>query len=392
MIKNNSGNKASLFLPQLDIFRGIAVIFMVYNHASIAFIPKREGLAWFLGFTSSFAPVLFFFATGVGYGLRYGKKVKKSFYKNIIYKSSLLIIADQFRYWHQQKIILGVNFLGFIGIILLVLAMVKASKRPIKVCLLIIGLSFTLRYIIGPVINDYISAPNLLLWVTGTNQNKMFVTSYPFSPWIIYPCLGYLLGVMTIKKESTINYLNSHRKNFILCFSFISLLLFSSVSIMMIKKVRFLRWGTVNFSFFWMSFAVLLIIFILLFILTHLHWINIAYKYLGIRGIASLAIVPIHYFLIYAISILIANEFDFNVFLVVVSILISAVFFLSKETEGKTIYFSKKYSPRTCLGIGLASVIVSGFALFYFSSSEVLSELFVLSGQLSICLLFSLRW
>jgi uncharacterized membrane protein len=65
---------------ELDILRGLAALFMIINHGGYEFlIPDlaTHGISGFIIFISSSAPVLFFFITGVGYGLQSGQKIQR---------------------------------------------------------------------------------------------------------------------------------------------------------------------------------------------------------------------------------------------------------------------------------------------------------------------------
>jgi uncharacterized membrane protein len=77
----NSTQKPSIHWKELDILRGLAAFLMIVNHAGYQTLAPTQinGLfASSLLFIRSFAPVLFFFVTGVGYGLQSIQKKKAS--------------------------------------------------------------------------------------------------------------------------------------------------------------------------------------------------------------------------------------------------------------------------------------------------------------------------
>ena len=64
--------RSRVFVPELDVLRGIAAVLMILNHAGFRLLSGVDasssisGAAVFLG---GFAPVVFFFATGFGIAL-----------------------------------------------------------------------------------------------------------------------------------------------------------------------------------------------------------------------------------------------------------------------------------------------------------------------------------
>lgn len=72
--------KERVHWPELDVLRGLAALLMIVNHAGYKILAENltdSGLAGNLLFISSFAPVLFFFVTGVGYGVQSSQKKKR---------------------------------------------------------------------------------------------------------------------------------------------------------------------------------------------------------------------------------------------------------------------------------------------------------------------------
>ena len=83
----------------LDTLRGIAVVAMLLNHAGVYLLrPEVVAEVWSFGgaltFFGSFAPVLFFFTTGFGYGWRDPGGACAREKRDVLYKAFVLIAAD----------------------------------------------------------------------------------------------------------------------------------------------------------------------------------------------------------------------------------------------------------------------------------------------------------
>src|SRR3954451_2939317 len=103
-------------VPALDLFRAAAAALMVLNHAGFALMGRDaavQGASGLVVFLGSFAPVLFFFATGWGAGLRDRRSTKPL--GDVLDKALLLALADQFLHWRIGRP-LGLDFFAFIGV------------------------------------------------------------------------------------------------------------------------------------------------------------------------------------------------------------------------------------------------------------------------------------
>lgn len=75
----NPIQKERLHWIELDVMRGLAALLMVVNHLEYKTLAQpliKNSLVGNLVFVGSFAPVLFFFVTGVGYGIQSSRKKK----------------------------------------------------------------------------------------------------------------------------------------------------------------------------------------------------------------------------------------------------------------------------------------------------------------------------
>ena len=103
----------------LDTLRGIAVVAMLLNHAGVSLLrPDLVAEVWSLGgaltFFGSYAPVLFFFTTGFGYGWRDPGPPRAGEKRDVLYKAFVLIVADVLLRGGSW-LHFGWDFLGFIG-------------------------------------------------------------------------------------------------------------------------------------------------------------------------------------------------------------------------------------------------------------------------------------
>src|SRR4028119_1847434 len=189
--------KERVHWPELDVLRGLAALLMIVNHAGYKILAENltdSGLAGNLLFISSFAPVLFFFVTGVGYGVQSSQKKKASHWSAILNKVFILVLADLLMHWSAGKW-LGLDFLGFIGLSSLVLEFIRRSKSPLTYCLVGLVAISLMRFLVGPFIHSLGRSEEgggILIWLLGTKDTPG--VSYPLSPWLAYPFAGYLIG------------------------------------------------------------------------------------------------------------------------------------------------------------------------------------------------------
>ncbi len=388
--------KPRKILRELDIFRGIAVLFMIYNHATYEFLPSefnKIGISGFLTLITSFAPVLFFFATGVGYGLQNNKTIKQGYWLNIFYKVMLLMVSYQFLYWREGKGVLGINFLGFIGISVLVLSIVRVSKSSWIWCISIIIGTFILRYILGGMLLDFLGDRNILAWISGAAKNTLFTSSYPLSPWITYPCLGYLLGAFIAnKKDRTFHEFIYCKKNGFYLWLIACFFSFTSI-ILLIEQVNVFRWGTVSFGFYWISFWVLAVT--LLGIYLGKNWLlnPLPYRYLGLQGVTSFASVPTHYLTIFAFTLILPEKLNRPVFWVLFLLIYGLSIVIAQRIDQSTYYVERlNLPPAKILLVGMGGLMITAFFCLVFLSLEWVVQLSSFVGQSIACILFILRW
>lgn len=206
----------SIHWTELDVLRGLAALMMILNHLGYKTLAPNlvdSGDEVSLLLISSFAPVLFFFVTGVGYGIQSSRKKKTSHWYVVLNKFIILILADLLMHWSEGSWLegrwLGLDFLGFIALSSLVLEFIRRSKSPITYCLIGFVLISLMRYVLGPYIHSHEYdqlAWGLLNWILGTKDTPG--VSYPLSPWMVYPFAGYIIGVAAMRYRG---FIETHR-------------------------------------------------------------------------------------------------------------------------------------------------------------------------------------
>lgn len=171
---------------ELDILRGLAGIIMVENHAAARWLDeaqRQEPLSAALFLIGSYAPVIFFATTGIGYGIQseLPKKRKKHAF-GFIRKVAILLVADALL-WLGRGIWIGLDFLGFIALSMLLLEPLRRRRVGWIVPLVAVAVVAGLRYGVTPIVMPNPGQPaGMLEWLTGVGSPPGF--SYPILPWI----------------------------------------------------------------------------------------------------------------------------------------------------------------------------------------------------------------
>lgn len=391
----------SIHWQELDILRGLAALLMIVNHAGYQTLAPTQVngfVASSLLFVSSFAPVLFFFVTGVGYGLQSIKKKKASHWYVILNKLLILLLADLLIHWSNGKWI-GLEFLGFIGLSSLVMELVRKSKFPLMVSLVGFVIISLLRYLLGPYIHalGYDQQGGWLLnWILGFKDTPG--VSYPLSPWLAYPFVGYLVGVAAVHYrryiESDQRFGAVLRNRFKVVLGLLMLAIFPVIAGLFLLKLKasFFRWGTVGIGFYVVSFAIILVgIAISLALCTSPKSAKLQAA-LSLKGIASLAVVPIHYILIYLIVIIGGKEVSlFQFSLIAITVLISS-FLLSRQVEKLSQKIRKLNKPKIVwLGLVGMFFLAAITTLITGENHTFIASIYPRTfGQIVLCLLFAI--
>ena len=295
-IKNQ--HPSTVYWQDLDVLRGLAALFMVFNHSGIGLLSAEIHTNSIINnvlIISSYAPVIFFFTTGVGSGLQSNAKAKTFSWYPVLYKTAILILADLLFQWSVGRW-WGLDFLAFIGLSGLLLEFVRNSKYPILISIIGIIVITAARYLLAPFIYNHsytTSFIGLIDWFLG--YKGIAGVSYHFSPWMVYPLLGYLIGRLVARYRPLIE-----ARKVVIIFA---LLLLSSVPIALAifldqHNASFFRWGSMGIGFYVLSFAVILHCLVITQFICGISKLKMLKNLFSLAGIASLAVVPIHYYLI----------------------------------------------------------------------------------------------
>ena len=266
---------------QLDLFRGVAAIFMIVNHSGYQLLKAEASSGgWPAGFVflGSTAPALFFFATGVGSGFSSGGRERVA---SVSRKIVLLLLADMLLNWSAGTL-LGLDFFGFAAVATLVLFLVKRARRPVLVAAFLLVLVVIARFGVVSFVRGSIAEDSVLAFITGIAPVRH--VSYPLGPWLAFPLLGFLVGRRWRRggvREETWTV------------SIASALLLGASAVLASRGAPVFRWGSVSIAYFLCAVGVVAVVWLVT------RWLAKASpsfaRSMALRGPASLLIVPLHY-------------------------------------------------------------------------------------------------
>jgi uncharacterized membrane protein len=326
---------------QLDLFRGVAAIFMIVNHAGYQLLGAAAvGDDWptWLVFVGSAAPALFFFATGVGSGLGTGGgEAVASAARKVV----LLLLADALLNWSTGTA-LGFDFFGFAAVATATLFAVRRTRHPAGVAAILLVLVVAARFGLAPVARGWIEDDTLLAFITGIAG--VHHASYPLGPWLAFPLLGFLVGRLWQQGPS------SHEGWIVgglggLCLALFALLAAHGAPVF--------RWGSVSIAYFLCAIGIVA-----------MAWLcadrvvaaaPALAPWLSLRGPASLLIVPLHYGILGVLEALSPPPWDALAW-APATIALAAVVFMSSRTL-------VTMARRLAVPGGLVQVAVAAIAL-----------------------------
>jgi len=378
---------------ELDLFRGFAGLFMLANHAGVAWLPPElatgYSLSGILTSVGSFAPVLFFFATGIGYGLQAVDGYRKRHDYGFINKICILFVCDQFLAW-EKGAICGFDFLGFIALSMLFLELIRRAQRPILYATIAFLAAFVLRFAVGPLLASFTSDAETMLWIdrifgrVGTPR-----VSYPLLPWICFPLAGFVLGFFAQRNESQL------KQRFLpICaiFLIVALLSFAAGGFLIVNNHPPMRWGSMSISYFCLSVGVLAISLFLALWALRVPMLSPINHGFSLRGMSSLAVVPLHYFFVDLFGIVLGTVSNDILFLIANALLVAVVFPSSRLVAAAGHWTSNLSRQRLAWSLLSAATALAGALLILgLVNSELAALSITCAGQLCLCVLLVVR-
>ena len=374
---------ARKFAVELDVLRGLAALLMIANHGGYRLLTAADATQGVLGasvFIGSFAPVVFFFATGLGIAL--GAKAPNL--RSVLIKALLLIVADQLFFW-RRDLPWGLDFLGFIAVSSVLVSLIAQSSRAMGLCVAgIVGL-LALRYAIAPRLPVPGFDPGALEWLMGVRAVPE--VSYPASPWLVYPLLGFMAGRIYRKVDL---HEPMPRNRWLAVGAAVAVATLLAAAGLAAWGAVFHRWGTVSASYFVLSLGVLACAGLLSMVVT-MVWPRIA-SGLSLRGVASFAVIPVHYAMLEAAAAIFDPPLAPWAYSLCVAGIAIACFAVSS-------WFSQRVSAllagkrRAAVAWPLVVLLVACIAgaVGFGMRSPALSFIFSVVGQLAVAGLLGLR-
>jgi hypothetical protein len=360
---------------QLDLFRGLAALLMVVNHAAVAWLDRDPGVgvsAQWAEFLGSLAPMLFFTATGIGCGMRRGARAVSP--ATAIRKPAVLLVADALM-WAQAGRFVGLDFLGFIGIAMLSLDLLHGRARSERLAWVVVAVVVAARFVLAPALVRVLPAELADVAAAALGQRGMPGFSYSIFPWLAYPMLGYLLGRRFERAEAS----GDGR-----------LLVLGGLGIAATMALHaagagLFRWGSLSLAFFVFGIGAGALAWGVCGILVDRLPRSVV-DAASLRGIASLALVPIHYAIVAAaLALGWGNLRSSDAFLPAAGIAVVLAFLISKAAA-TALATAGAALPRRGVVIAAWSLALASLAAVLIVGSPVRTVAIVV-GQLALCLL-----
>jgi uncharacterized membrane protein len=387
-----ASRQPSLHWSELDILRGIAAALMIVNHLGYKTLSPEHlntGLTSHLVFIGSFAPVLFFFVTGVGYGIQSKKPQKPNHWSILLNKVAILILADLFMHWSNGHW-LGLDFFGFIGISCIILELVRSLRHSILYALSGLVMISGLRYSIGPHLKlseslGYVG--DFWGWLIGTSCPLGI--SYALSPWIVYPLLGYIVGWIASRYSEWIKQCWLQLSLYLLLCALPPL---AGGVLLANKGSTFFRWGTVSLSYYIVSFAAIVIALVGALLIGQIRSLKLLEKYLSLPGVASFAVVPIHYFFIYLFDQVNPEKLSSINYYGAAIMILGLSCLIAKLVNQLGKYSQSIRNQQVAYWSLVGIVVLSGTIVFGINQGNLWITMSARTlGQTTLCLLFALR-
>jgi len=362
----------------LNVLRGLAGAYMVIHHVWAQFQPAVGRLGESLVFIGSCAPVIFFFVTGVGYGIKGAQR--GALLASALKKVAVLLLADQLLFWRLQQPA-GLDFLGFIGLSTLVLEWVSRRRRPVVVALGLTTAIIFLRYGLGAkAIIGRLGLADATWLLAAIGAKDIGGIAYPACPWLVYPLIGFALARAGAERAIRP----------VLGLSALSIASALFATMLIGRGYVVFRWGTVSLAFFALSFAILGGSLWLAFLIDRLPPLARA---ISLRGIASLAVVPLHYWVIEVAAQLHMAPTD-GQRLASLTVLLGVLAFAGAKLAARLVQALADAAQARALSSALWATVLFCAALLLFGRevNPLLRATCMALGQLALCALLVVAW
>lgn len=371
--------------PELDILRGLAAVLMVLNHAGVRWrLAAGHSLDNALVFAGSLAPVVFFTVTGMGRGVQAAASTGHRPWSDTLSKVALLLLADV-ALWISPERLLGMDFLGFIGVSTLLVEALARSRRPSLAAGSILLAALAVRLALVPLLRPWLDAhadAHVLAFLLGAGDLGGF--SYPPCPWLAFPVAGFLLGGAAQRHASTVR--ESWPSVTLGCAGAAALLLLACAGMAM-RGLVFFRWGTISFAYTVLGFAaVAASIVVALLVGRHKGLM----RSLSLPGTSSLVVVPVHYGLIALVGELLPGATTGGGFVVVATLVVAAALTLSRAIDRWLAGLLGTHGCRATWSTGLAAATI--LLVVTCCAADTAARLpSMMAAQLALSALFLLR-
>jgi uncharacterized membrane protein len=169
------------YFPELDLLRGLAVVMMMANHFGFGLLSK-EAAASGTGNAciefGGFAPVLFFFTTGIVGGLQSGRAVA---FTRVACRVIILFVADMILTLTARGFV-GFDFLAFIGLSTLVGYLLSRSRYGVLFSVIGFFAVAGLRFAVGHYLRSHVSVETLRQLNILFGTESVSGLAYPIFP------------------------------------------------------------------------------------------------------------------------------------------------------------------------------------------------------------------
>jgi len=349
-----------LALQELDVFRGFAAVLMIVNHAGYRLWDHTnalEPLASGVLLISSSAPALFFFATGVGVGLR--PTCDRHSLVDTGLKAALLFLADQVVFWRAGTLG-GVDFFSFIAGSMLIVTVLRLTRHPVRWAVMVASAVLVLRFVIGPALDGHLPATGLVAAVVGAHGQSG--VSYPLAPWLVYPLAGLVVGIAYRVSALSTSSPDARMPRLALSRLVVSPLAIAvaiaalgglGAGMLALRGSVFFHWESMSAAYFVLTVALLALGWALSLLMTQRALL--VSRSLSVRGVAAFLVVPIHYALIELLQLYGIGGLPSAGFVMLVLVLIALSLVLSWWVEMWLLRIAGSLNPWVPAGAALVA-------------------------------------